>query len=577
MQPEPTTSRLSYGPKAMPEKPAGKGAARHIALVLCIALAAIGSATDSQAFGHGGRGGGHFGGHRGMMGHSHYGVHIASHGDYRGWHERSTYPGRAPRFEPVRWPGRHRNPGHGTDLPTRSWHRPPPSWTPVVPVNNPAPPPSSAPIIPTTASGTGTGGGTVPNPPSASAITTQAPTVARANSGVPASGETRFVPDEVLFTIRSDAPPQALEELLQRHRLVQLSTYRINLIGTTVYRYRIPDGRSVAAVVQALETEQQIVWTQPNYKFKLEGESRTAGLSGAQYALEKMHLYEAHRLAQGDATRVAVIDSGIDASHPELAGAIAESFDAIGTPGRPEKHGTAIAGIIAARSELTGVAPHAKLLAIRAFTEAPAKSGAEGTSAQILAGIDFAIAHKARIINMSFAGPRDPLLAQALAVAHQKGEILVAAAGNEGPNSAPLYPAADPNVIAVTATDPLDRLFAGANRGAYIRLAAPGTDILVAAPSGTYQFSSGTSMAAAHVSGIIALLLSLKPDLDPDAVRAVLMKTAHALAASAGEGSGTARMSDAYAALGAIAPTQARGAAELVRDRAVAVAMPSAR
>jgi hypothetical protein len=515
-----STSDVQGDAAARRETSIRKRSTGHLALVLCLILAGIGAANPSQAFAQRGNymRGGHFGRPHFAGPHTtprqhHNGGRFAGHGIAHRWQGR----------DPI-----------ATHRPDRPGHR-----APTVPINTAMPvPPASPPP---------------PAPPPRN--------FAGASSGVPARGETRFVPNEVLFSLRSDASARALDEILRRHRLVRLSQSRISLIDTTVYRFRIADGRSVAAVIRALEAEQQIAWTQPNYIYKLEGKSVPANLSEAQYALEKLHLIEAHRLAEGDATRVAVIDSGIDASHPELAGAIAETFDAIDLPVRPEAHGTAIAGLIAAHAVLTGVAPHAKVLAIRVFSDAPARPGAEGTSIQILAGIDFAVAHKARIINMSFAGPSDPLLAQVLAAAHQKGEILVAAAGNEGPNAAPLYPAADPNVIAVTATDPRDRLFANANRGAYIRVAAPGTDILVAAPFGNYQFSSGTSMAAAEVSGVIALMLSLKPDLDPDTVRAVLVETGHQLAASTAEGAGPTRLSDAYAALAAIAANQAKDVA----------------
>jgi subtilisin family serine protease len=127
---------------------------------------------------------------------------------------------------------------------------------------------------------------------------------------------------------------------------------------------------------------------------------------------------------------------------------------------------------------------------------------------------------------MSFAGPSDPRLRDALLKANQKGMVLIAAAGNAGPKSPPLFPAADPNVIAVTATDTDDALFTGANRGDYIAVAAPGVDILAPAPDGTYQFTTGTSVAAAEVSGVVALLIERNPSLTPAGVRKILMDTA---------------------------------------------------
>ena len=133
---------------------------------------------------------------------------------------------------------------------------------------------------------------------------------------------------------------------------------------------------------------------------------------------------------------------------------------------------------------------------------------------------------------MSFAGPRDPTLAQALQIAREKGIVLIGAAGNAGPKSPPLFPGADPSVIAVTATDDHDRLFKGANQGKYIAVAAPGVDVLVPAPNNSIQLTTGTSVATAHVSGVAALLIAQNPKRTPDEIRAVLMSTAKHLGAN---------------------------------------------
>ena len=127
---------------------------------------------------------------------------------------------------------------------------------------------------------------------------------------------------------------------------------------------------------------------------------------------------------------------------------------------------------------------------------------------------------------MSFAGPADPALSRLLAAAHGKGVVLVAASGNLGPKSAPQYPAADPNVIAVSATDANDQMFKASNIGPHIAVAAPGVDILLPAPNSDYQLTSGTSFSAAYVSGVAALVLQRAPGLTPDAVRDILESTA---------------------------------------------------
>jgi subtilisin family serine protease len=172
---------------------------------------------------------------------------------------------------------------------------------------------------------------------------------------------------------------------------------------------------------------------------------------------------------------------------------------------------------------------------------------------------------------MSFAGPKDPSLERALKAAHDKGVVLVAAAGNAGPKSPPLYPAADPNVIAVTATDIDDKLFSGANRGRYVAIAAPGVDILVPAPEGTYQMTTGTSVATAHISGVVALMLERNPRLTPAEVRRILTQSAKKLGPATDFGAGLVNPGKA---LELAAP---KSAALPVQHPAVAASLATAR
>ena len=234
---------------------------------------------------------------------------------------------------------------------------------------------------------------------------------------------------------------------------------------------------------------------QPNFLYRF-GQAQPPAQSdaGAQYVVPKLHLLEAHKITNGDDVLVAVIDSKIDTSHPDLAGVIADQYDALGTPAPPHMHGTGMAGAIAAHAKLIGVAPKVKLLAVRAFSGA--KESAQGTTFNILKGLDWAASKNARIVNMSFAGPADPMFRDMLAKAHARGIVLIAAVGNAGPRSPPLYPAADRDVIGVTATDADDKLLPQANRGLQVAVAAPGVEILVPAPGDGYQLTSGTSVAA---------------------------------------------------------------------------------
>lgn len=390
----------------------------------------------------------------------------------------------------------------------------------------------------------------------------------RRNAGnQPPARENRFDGNEVIIEL-SGRPSQAeVDALAQRHRLNRVESQPVQLTGSTWFRWQIPDGRSVRDVIRELGADPAVRSVQPNYAFRLQqaegsaGEKLGAGAEAAQYAVTKLRLLQAHNLARGNKVLVAVIDSGIDTAHPELDGVIADQFDALASDERPHVHGTGIAGAIAARARLMGVAPAASILAIRAF--GASGSGAESTSFLILKSLDWAVEHGARVINMSFAGPHDPAIGRLLAAARAKGVVLIAAAGNAGPKSPPLFPAADPNVIAVTATDADDRLFAASNRGRHIAVAAPGVDILVPAPGARYQVTSGTSFAAAHISGVAALLIERRPDLSPDAVRKILLSTARDLGPRGRDDQFGAGLADAFNAALQAEPRrfQASGAA----------------
>jgi hypothetical protein len=382
-------------------------------------------------------------------------------------------------------------------------------------------------------------------------------TTRRNPSGAPPASERRLVPDEIVIELRNTMTPQQVQALQNRHRLTRLEQQVSQLSGTTMYRWRIPDRRSVPAVVRELEADNVVASAQPNYLFSLQQASAATEGDPAQYELAKLKLPQAHSLARGGKVLVAVIDSGVDVQHPDLAGAIAGTFDTLAsdkTPFTPHKHGTAIAGLIAARGKLVGAAPEAQILAIRAFD--PDGHG-DATTFNILKGLDWAAAQHARVINMSFAGPSDPAIHRSLQAAHKKGIVLIAAAGNAGPKSPPLYPAADPSTIAVTATDADDKLFALSNRGKHIAVAAPGANIFVAIPDGGYERSSGTSYSAAAVSGIVALMLEQKSDLKPNQVRAVLMATAKDLGPKGRDSLFGAGLADAFGAVSAEGPALA--------------------
>jgi Subtilase family len=434
--------------------------------------------------------------------------------------------------------------GEGRDpRPPQHPHRPHKPGGPGVIVSVPGGPPAD--VVPTTSLG---GAGHPPSGPGNQLV--------RPSDGVPPVDERRnYMPGEVVVEVAGSPSDQAIEQLARRHRLARLESLSFRLSGTTVYRWRIPDRRSVPAVVRALEADASVRAAQPNFiSFLQEQRPSGNGLGDpAQYAPAKLQLPQAHTLARGDNVLIAVIDSGIDGTHPELAGMIEDTFDAIVTGDKVHSHGTGIAGAIVAHARLMGIAPAARILAVRAFAGA---RGSEGTTFAILKGLDWATGRGARIVNMSFAaGQLDPVIGRSLAAAHAKGIVLIAAAGNAGPKSRPLYPAADPNVIAVTATDADDKLFPAANRGSHIAVAAPGVDLLLPSPGTGYQMTSGTSFAAAEVSGAVALLLQRNPDLDPDTVRRTLMSTARDLGPKGFDPEFGAGLVDAYQAILSVAPS----------------------
>ncbi len=351
-------------------------------------------------------------------------------------------------------------------------------------------------------------------------------------TGVPPRGETRFVSNEMVFHVPSDVSPQAVDAAARRHGLVAVSSQNLTLSGGTLFHFRIDNGRQVSDVVRDLEAE-NIGVAQPNYVYRLQQDAHAPAPAlprgdPAQYVVSKLRLPEVHKIATGAGVLVAMINSQVDTAHPDLNGTIAGQFDAVGKRDKPDEHGTEMTGAIVAHRKLLGVAPHARILAIHAFSP-EAQSSAQTTTEHILAGIDWAIAKGARVINMSFAGPYDPVLSLALKKAHEKGIVLIAAAGNAGPESPPLYPAADENVIAVTAVDENDKLLPQANQGPHIALSAPGVNVLETAPNATYGFTTGTSVATAHVSGVAALIIERDPTIDVATLEEVLYSTARNL------------------------------------------------
>jgi subtilisin family serine protease len=380
--------------------------------------------------------------------------------------------------------------------------------------------------------------------------------------------------------LRGPDPEGVVQNLARSFNLTVRESVTLHLLGgARVYRLTIPDNRSVEGLVGAIARIPGVSLAQPNYYSVLQGgtkqpsandplkpdppppgsssssggaSSSQAPLSDAQYALKKLHVQKAQKLARGKGVPIAVIDSGVDTTHPVLRGADIVVLDTIATAdnvSQPDDHGTAIVGVIAARGELTGLAPDATVFAVRAFAPEIPNVPPVTTSLALASAVEQAFDRGVRVFNMSFAGPRDLLLIQQIDIAYEDGAIFLAAAGNNGPGAPPAFPAAYDKVIAVTATDANDQLYSHANQGEYISVAAPGVDILVPVTANGYDFLSGTSFAAAHVTGIVALLKEHNPGLNTEDVRRMLTETAHDLGPKGPDERFGAGLADAYETL----------------------------
>jgi type VII secretion-associated serine protease mycosin len=266
-----------------------------------------------------------------------------------------------------------------------------------------------------------------------------------------------------------------------------------------------------------------------------------------QWALDAMHTEQAWRTTKGAGVTVAVLDTGVEADHPDLVGNVLTGKDMVGFGAEDgdrawARHGTAMAGIIAGHGHgadnadgVMGIAPEAKILPVRVILEDkdPARAKARSTRGNALAeGIRWAADQGADVINLSLGDDSasahpEPTEDEAVQYALKKGSVVVASAGNGGEKGDHIsYPAAYPGVIAATAVDKFGTRASFSTRRWYATVAAPGDDVVIADPDHKYYEGWGTSAASAFVSGAVALIRAADPGLTPAQVKKLLEDTA---------------------------------------------------
>ena len=317
-------------------------------------------------------------------------------------------------------------------------------------------------------------------------------------------------------------------ELARAHGLALHDEWPMPALGVDCFVLDAPDARSAASAALALAADPRVESAQAMQLFHSLAVAAVDApatahrpathdpLYAAQPAAAAWHLDELHALSTGRGVRVAVIDSGVALDHPDLRGQVAVARNFVDDAGNvAEAHGTAVAGIIAARAGngvgIAGIAPQARLLALRACWQRDAGSAA-CSSFTLARALQFAIDARAQILNLSLSGPDDRLLSRLLDVAMRRGISVVGAVDAQARDGG--FPASHPGVFAV---DGLGRTAAPGEV-----LHAPDTGIPAPLPDGGWGLVSGASFATAQVSGLAALLLQRRPGLAPSQLLALL-------------------------------------------------------
>ena len=318
-------------------------------------------------------------------------------------------------------------------------------------------------------------------------------------------------------------------QLAQKHELRVLDSWRINALARDCVVLEAQPSVDIEAKLSRLNADPIIESVQTMQFFTVAGSARelkSDPYAGLQHSLINARIDEAHALSTGKDVKVAIIDTGLDRSNPDLRDRIAGTLnfvDADQTIEIVEFHATAVAGIIGAAGNngrgIVGIAPNSKMYALRACWESdPGTSRGQCSSFALARALDWAISNDMKVVNMSLQGEYDPLVSRLIVRAVEDGVVVVAATDiDEGQFS---FPASMGEVIAVTSSD--SQRAVDFTRSAGKVFVAPGEEILTTMPDNTFDFVSGSSFASAHIAGIVALLAEHVPTIDAHTVRAVL-------------------------------------------------------
>ncbi len=314
-----------------------------------------------------------------------------------------------------------------------------------------------------------------------------------------------------------------LREVARQFALTLVSEWPIEQLQMHCVLFRIPPGTTREAMVEKLKADKRLLIVQPLNEF----ESATADpYARLQSNVSALDVSSAHNFSRGAGIRVAIIDTGVDTLHPDLVGRTLLTRNYIDTDEagfRNDRHGTQIAGLIAAASNngigIVGVAPDVKLMAYKACWQSSATSAGRCNSFTIAQALADAWAARAQIINLSLVGPSDPLLEALIARATDAGIIVVGAVSDD-PRFG--FPARLPQVLPVAEAE---RYLGSGDDGGDGILRAPARDIVTLVPNGHYDFASGSSLATAQISGVVALLLARNQKLGVTRLRELLTQS----------------------------------------------------